>query len=57
MVVQYIRAQLVLRVCSLLPTTDARLLGCEIFIMEIFREVVDPSVIRLYMAIYPTLIL
>lgn len=24
-----VRAQLVLRVCSLLPTTDARLLGCD----------------------------
>lgn len=42
-----VRAHLVLRVCSLRPTTDARLLG-ENFIMEISRRMLDSSVIRPY---------
>ncbi len=43
-----VRAQLVLMVCSLLPTIDARLLGVN-FITEIFRKMVDSSVTRPYL--------
>lgn len=43
-----VRAQLVLMVCSLLPTIDARLLGVN-FITEIFRNMVDSSVTRPYL--------